>query len=692
MNFDARGIVEAPSEVSIVKVVAIVQARMGSTRLPNKVMKLIDGIPMIELLLTRLARAKLIDEVMVATVEGPLNKPLNNHVTNLGYRCFVGSENDVLDRYLQAAQSTNADVIVRITGDCPLVDPGLVDEVVRQFKLANVDYFSNTLPPTFPDGLDIEVFTYAALERAALEACKPHDREHVTPYLRESGQFKKACMRHSENLSRLRWTVDEAKDFDVICKVFSHFAPDIHFTWQQVLQLQLSQPVAFAANQNLIRNEGATMGNGQKLWKRAKQIIPGGNMLLSKRAEMFLPDQWPAYFSKAKGCKVWDLDGNEYIDMSIMGIGTNILGYGNQEVDDAVRGTIDAGNMSTLNCPEEVYLAEKLIELHPWADMVRLARSGGEANAIAIRIARAASGKDKVAICGYHGWHDWYLSANLGDDKNLAGHLLPGLEPNGVPKNLRGTVFPFNYNNYAELEALVNDHDIGVIKMEVVRNLGPEDNFLHKVRKLATERGIVLIFDECTSGFRETFGGLHKKYGVEPDMAMFGKALGNGYAITATIGKREVMEAAQTTFISSTFWTERIGPTAALKTLEVMERTRSWESITHVGMNIRNGWQQLADKFDLKIDHWGLPSLTGFTFQSSNALAYKTLLTQEMLSKGYLAANSVYVCTEHTPEVLDGFFFALESIFSLVKECEDGRDVMSLLKGPICHGGFKRLN
>lgn len=434
------------------------------------------------------------------------------------------------------------------------------------------------------------------------------------------------------------------------------------------------------------------MGTGQKLWKRAKQIIPGGNMLLSKRAEMFLPDLWPAYFSKAEGCAVWDLDGNRYLDLSIMGVGTNILGYAHPEVDDAVRGAIAAGNMSTFNCPEEVYLAEKLIELHPWADMVRFARSGGEANAIAVRIARAASGRDKVAICGYHGWHDWYLSANLGDDDSLDGHLLPGLEPRGVPRNLRGTVFPFNYNNYAELEALVNAHDIGVIKMEVVRNKGPEDNFLQKVRKLATDRGIVLIFDECTSGFRETFGGLHKKYGVEPDMAMFGKALGNGYAITATIGRREVMEAAQSTFISSTFWTERIGPTAALKTLEVMERARAWDTITDTGTQIRKRWQALADKYRLPINHWGLPALTGYSFESKDALAYKTYVTQEMLAKGFLASNCVYVSTAHTPEVVDAYFEALDGIFAAIRECEDGRDVQTLLKGPICHSGFKRLN
>ncbi len=674
------------------KVVAIVQARMGATRLPNKVMKLIGGVPMIELLLSRLSLATEVNQIIVATSVDGRNQPLVDQARRLGFECIQGSENDVLDRYLQAAKAAKADVVIRITGDCPLVDPALVDEAIRQFKAAGVDYLSNTSPPSYPDGLDIEVFTYAALERAATETDKAYDREHVTPYLRTAGQFRQATMQNEEDLSVLRWTVDEPADFAVISNIFAHFTPEIHFTWRQVLELQRSHPELFAANQQLLRNEGATLGTGQKLWKRAKRVIPGGNMLLSKRAEMFLPEQWPAYFSKAKGCKVWDLDGNEYIDMSIMGIGTNILGYGHPEVDAAVQQTVLAGNMSTFNCPEEVYLAEKLIELHPWADMARFARSGGEANAIAIRIARAATGKDKVAICGYHGWHDWYLSANLGDDKSLDGHLLPGLEPNGVPRNLRGTVFPFNYNRYDELETLVNAHDIGVIKMEVVRNQGPEDNFLHKVRQLATDRGIVLIFDECTSGFRETFGGLHKKYGVEPDMAMFGKALGNGYAITATIGRREIMEAAQSTFISSTFWTERIGPTAALKTLEVMERLQSWDTITSIGLAIRQRWQQLADQHGLKIDHWGLPALTGFTIQSPNALAYKTLITQEMLAKGYLAGNSVYVCIEHTPEIIDGYFNTLDPIFGLIKECEEGRDVTTLLKGPVCHAGFKRLN
>jgi glutamate-1-semialdehyde 2,1-aminomutase len=672
--------------------IAIVQARLGSTRFPNKVMRLIGGVPMIELLIKRLKNAKKVDRVVLATSNDAKNLPMVEYMRQSGVEVYQGSEEDVLDRYYQAALVNGADTVVRITGDCPLVDAALVDQMITQYEHLGVEYISNRYPPTFPDGLDIDVFSFESLAKTWREAVKPYDREHVTPFFYDSGLFKASNLEHSEDLSLERWTVDEPEDFSVISSVFEHFKPNIDFSWLDVMELRQRQPDLFAANRHLIRNEGGTLGTGQKLWRRARRIIPGGSMLLSKRSEMFLPDQWPAYFSKAKGCRVWDLDGRELIDMSIMGIGTNTLGYGNTEVDNVVIETVKSGNMSTLNCPDEVYLAERLVEIHPWADMVRLCRSGGEANAVAIRIARAASGKDKVAICGYHGWHDWYLSANLSDDKSLDGHLLPGLEPNGVPRNLKGTVFPFRYNEFAELETLVSSQNIGTIKMEVVRNCEPYDGFLHKVRKLASEKGIVLIFDECTSGFRQTFGGLHKLYGVEPDIAMFGKALGNGYAITAVVGRRSVMEAAQSTFISSTFWTERIGPAAALKTLEVMEKTRSWELITSIGLLVRKGWQDLADRHRLKIEHWGLPALAGFTICSQNALAYKTLITQEMLSKGYLAGNSFYACTEHSEEIVNDYLAALDSIFAMISECEAGRDVLSLLKGPICHSGFKRLN
>ena len=433
------------------------------------------------------------------------------------------------------------------------------------------------------------------------------------------------------------------------------------------------------------------MGKGQKLYSKAKQIVAGGNMLLSKRPEMFLPEQWPSYFSKSKGCEVWDLDGKKYID-TLMMPGTNSLGYNYEEIDEAVKETINSGNMSTLNAPEEVELTERLVELHPWADMARFARSGVEANSVAIRLARAASGKDNVAFCGYHGWHDWYLASNLSDSKGLDGHLLPGLDPHGVPKNLKDSVHPFEYNNFDKLEELVKTKNIGVVIMEVYRNKEPENNFLHRVRKLANEHNIVLVFDECTSGFRKNFGGLHKLYDVEPDVAMFGKALGNGYAVTAVLGKREVMQAAEKSFISSTFWTERIGSSAALATLKAMDKEKSWEKITSMGEEINKEWIKLSQEYELPITISGLAALTTFTFKSKNALAYKTLITQEMLKKGYLAATAVYVCTAHTPEIIKTYLENLKPLFQTIKECEEGRDIMTLLEGPIAHGGFKRLN
>ena len=435
------------------------------------------------------------------------------------------------------------------------------------------------------------------------------------------------------------------------------------------------------------------MNKGQNLYEKAKTIIPGGTMLLSKRPEMFLPDHWPSYFSEAKGCIVKDLDGTELLDMSIMGIGTNSLGYGNHEVDSAVINTVRKGNMSSLNCPEEVYLAEKLIEINPWADMVRFARSGGEANSIAIRIARAASGKDNVAVCGYHGWHDWYLSANHNGNDDLSGHLIPGLSPKGVPKNLKNSVFPFNYNDYESLLNIVENNNIGIIKMEVIRNFEPKDGFLNKVRDLATKKNIVLIFDECSSGFRETFGGIFQKYNVEPDMVMFGKTIGNGYALTAVVGRRSVMEAAQNTFISSTFWTERIGPTAALATLKVMEREKSWTKITHTGKKMQNGWLSLAANHDLDITVSGIPAMSSYSFNSRNSMEYKTLITQEMLKKGFLASTIFYACTEHTDKHLSNYFDELDKIYKTISKCESEKlNINTLLEGPVCHSGFKRLN
>jgi len=703
-----------PVEAGRMTTLAIVQARTSSSRLPGKVLLPLQGVPLILFQLERLRRCRRIDRLVLATSSDPSDDALAYQVAQAGVTVFRGDLHDVLERFRVCAAQEQASVVVRLTGDCPLADPALIDELVEAFHSGDWDYLANCVDEqqlTVPDGFDAEVFKAGLLERAAEAARLPSEREHVTPWMRSlAAGLRWGHFRHEPARPYYRVTVDDPVDLEVVNQIVAALHPvDPGFGVDAVVAYLEAHPELAGRNLVTIRNEGflksladdaaaepasasAGAGKGQALWQRAKQLIPGGNMLLSKRAEMFLPEQWPAYFSRAKGCRVWDLDGRELIDMSIMGIGTNLLGYGHPEVDAAVAATVAAGNMSTLNCPEEVWLAERLVQLHPWAEMARFARSGGEANAIAIRIARAATGRDTVAICGYHGWHDWYLATNIQNDSGLEEHLLPGLEPRGVPRALAGSVQPFSFNRLDQLEAIACRHDLAAVKMEVQRTQPPDPGFLEGVRELCSRLGIVLIFDECTSGFRETFGGLHKKYGVEPDMAMFGKALGNGYAITATIGRRSVMDAAQSSFISSTFWTERIGPTAALKTLEVMERERSWERATAIGEQLRNGWQRLADRHGLTISHNGLPALAGFAIDSPRALHYKTLITQEMLKRGYLAGTSTYTCLAHTPDVIEPYFLALDAVFALIAECEAGRPVEDLLEGPICHAGFRRLN
>ena len=671
----------------------IIQARMDSSRLPGKVLADIGVKPLLEFLICRLKLCKHIQEIIIATTTKSNDTPIVNLGKKIDIKVVRGSENDVLDRFEVAAKNTNSNCLIRITGDCPLIDPSLVDEAIVIFKNNSYDYLSNGIEETFPDGLDIEIFTKEALFKANKYCINSSDREHVTPWIKNNNSLKIGSIINKKKQGNFRWTVDEKEDLQVVRNIVKFFDGKYDFHWERIIDLYTKKPNFFKANLKLIRNEGAKLSKGQKLWKRAKKVIPGGNMLLSKRPEMFLPNLWPTYFSKAKGCDIWDLEGTRYHDMSIMGIGTNILGYGNPEVDFVVQEVINKGNMSTLNCPEEVLLAEKLIELHPWAEMVRFARSGGEANAIAIRIARAASGLDKIAICGYHGWHDWYLATNLENNSRLEEHLLPGLMPNGVPKALKGTVYPFSYNKLDQLEDIVKKNKIGAVKMEVQRSDPPLPGFLEGVKSICKENNIILIFDECTSGFRENFGGLHKKYKIEPDMAMFGKALGNGYAITSIIGKREIMEAAQSSFISSTFWTERIGPTAAIKTLEVMEKEKSWETITRKGDRLKSSWEELGKKYLLPIKTGGISALANFRFESENNSAYKTLISQEMLKKRFLAANCVYLSIAHTDDIIDSYLNALDEVFTLIKDCEEGhKDIQNLLESDICHNGFKRLN
>lgn len=436
------------------------------------------------------------------------------------------------------------------------------------------------------------------------------------------------------------------------------------------------------------------MNSGQKLWKRAVKIIPGGNGLLSKRPDRYAPDIWPVYYAKADGVRVTDLDGRTYIDMAQMGIGSAILGYAHPEVTEAVIRAAKDGVCSSLNCPEEVYLAERLLELNPGMGGVRFARTGGEAMALAIRIARVASGRTKVAFSGYHGWSDWYLAANLGRGDVLGDHLLSGLTAQGVPVGLTNTAIPFLYNNVADFEQVLDQHpEVGVICIEGTRYDFPTQEFLNAISKVAIKRNIVLVSDEITSGWRMTDGGVYKLNGFAPDIVVYSKAMGGGFAIAAIVGRAEVMDAAQKTFASSTMWTERVGFAAALATIGVLTRERAWEHLIRIGDRIGKGWMDLADRHGISIKVTDFkPLITMKLGYGDRNNALLTLYIQEMLDRGYLAAPSVYVSLAHTDAVIDEYLSAADEVFAILADAAVAGDEEHRLRTRTRSDAFTRLN
>jgi glutamate-1-semialdehyde 2,1-aminomutase len=432
----------------------------------------------------------------------------------------------------------------------------------------------------------------------------------------------------------------------------------------------------------------------QTLYREAKRLIPGGVQLASKRPEQYAPDKWPAYFSEARGCEVFDLDGRRYLDFATSGIGSCLLGYAHPGVTAAVLRRVQLGSMSTLNSPEEVALAHLLLGMHPWAQKIRLARTGGEALAIAIRIARAATRRDVIAFCGYHGWSDWYLAANLGDTNALAGHLLPGLSPAGVPQALRGTVLPFTYNKVDELRKIVREQGgrLAAVVMEPTRSVMPTDGFLQDVRQLCDEAGARLVFDEVTTGFRLHRGGIHLALGVMPDIAVFAKAIGNGHPIAAIIGKASTMDAAQESFISSTYWTEGVGPTAAVATLQEMQRVDVPAHVRRVGTSVREILSTLAASAGVALQLTGPPAQTYLAFDGAQADALMTLFITRMLDKGFLCGGAFYPTMAHDDQAIQAFAQAAEPVLAEVSQALRADDVLQRIGGKIRHSGFRRLN
>ena len=660
----------------------IVQARQTSKRLKNKIFMKLGDAPVISFLHSRLKKIKNAN-LVYAIPDNKRNDKLHKVLKKLGANIFRGSEDDVLDRFYKAAKKFKAENIIRITGDCPFNDPQIIKKILRLFLKKKVDYISNVVPPSFPDGFDVEVFHISTLEKVKRIVKNQHDKEHVTSFLRREKSFKKYNFSLNKDYNYMKLSMDTIDDLKNIKKVFKLLKYDKNFSYKDVIN---NKKIKKLFEDKIIMKDNLRVKNkkSQTHWKKAKKLIPGGNMLLSKNPDRHLKNFWPAYYKSARGCKIKDFDNNIYTDLYLMGVGTNILGYGNKEIDNAVKKSLSNGNMSSLNCFEEVQLAENLIKIHPQFDMAKFAKTGGEANSIAIRIARAASGRDKVAICGYHGWHDWYLAAGLnkGGNKNFRGHLANDLGINGVPKSLKKTTFTFEYGNYQQFNKIINENNIGVVKMEVCRKSLPDKKFIKHVREKTKKKNIVLIFDECTTGFRQSFGGIHKTIKIYPDMLILGKALGNGYPITCILGKESIMRSVQKTFITSTFWSERSGYVAALKTLEIMKRTRSWEKISKIGKNLQTNWSNMFASHGIDSEIFGFPAITGFAFKNNHDL-YRKFITQEMLKSNILAGSIVYASVSQTESILNSYFDKFYQIIKKISYCEHGSDIKKYLNAEL---------
>jgi glutamate-1-semialdehyde aminotransferase/spore coat polysaccharide biosynthesis protein SpsF (cytidylyltransferase family)/predicted dehydrogenase len=650
------------SEPSEGPVVAIIQARMGSSRLPGKSLAEIEGRPMLWHVIQRVKRATLVDRVVVATSIAPADDAIEKMCREDGVPCYRGSENDVLDSFYHAARAEKAVRVVRITADCPLIDPEVIDRVVRRFQRGDLDYASNAMVRSYPDGLDTEICSFSALERAWHGATKTSEREHVTPYLR-SGKFRIANVENNSTIlyQHFRWTVDETADLEFIRAVYKAFRERKGFGMEDVLELIEKTPGLAKMNSEIVSNRGYYKSlfeearvaaaprrpiEQSKAWiERAQKVIPGSSQTFSKGSNQHVRGVAPMFLVRGKGCRVWDVDGNEYIDY-IQGLLPNILGYAHEEVNGAVSEQLAQGHSFSLPHPLEVELAERLARLIPCAEKVRFGKNGSDATSGAVRASRAFTGRERIACCGYHGWQDWYIGSTT---RNA-----------GVPQSVRALTHPFAYNDLVSLERLLREHknEFAAVIMEPVNFWPPAAGFLDGVRNLAHEHGALLIFDEICSGFHFGLGGAQKRFRVTPDLACFGKAMGNGFPIACVVGKADVMKVFEDIFFSFTFGGEVASMAAAMKVLDVLEATDALVRMEANGRVLQEGLNALAKEAGLqnRVQCIGYPFWSLIKFldaDGKDSLLVRSLFTQECVKRGVLLLATHNMTAAHDPLAIE---------------------------------------
>lgn len=667
--------------------VAIIQARLRSTRLPGKVLLDLGGKTALERVVERCRAIPGVSDVVVALPDGPADAPLRAHCDRLGFRFSAGSESDVLDRYYQAARAARADVVLRITSDCPLLDPAVAGRVLRALLESGADYANNVCPPTFPDGLDVEAFRFSALELAWRKARKPAEREHVTVYLRDHPElFRFAAVTHSRDLSDFRWTLDEPRDLEFLRAVFGKI--NGRSGMEDILKLLKKEPALMKINDGIKPNEGYYKGflkespikakriqlaRSRELYARARGLIPGSSQTFSKGPDQFVRGAAPLFLKRGKGARVWDVDGNQYLD-TVMALAPVSLGYADPDVNAAVGAQLEDGTILSQPHPLEAEVAGTLREIVPGAEMSRFLKNGSDATSAAVRVARAATERDMIAAGGYHGWHDWYIGTTT--------------RSVGVPVAIRRLTKTFVYNDISSLYRLFrqNPGRIAAVILEPVGVEEPKNDFLNEVAALTKTNGALLIFDEVVTGFRLSLGGGQEHFGVQADLCCFGKAMANGFPLSAVTGRKKYMRLFEAVFVSTTFGGELLSLAAAQATLSKM---RSRPIIPHLwqqGRRLRDGFNTLARETGMEKHARcvGLPPHSVIPFTAASGEAWwdlKSLFQQECVRRGLLFMATHNPCWALTPAEVDQALRVYAAVLPLAREAVETRSVRRRLEG-----------
>lgn len=678
------------------RTVAVIQARMGSSRLPGKILKPLAGTPMLGRVVAAARGVSDIDAIVVATSDAPTDDAVVAWCAEVGIDCFRGSETDVLDRFAKAAATAEAEIAIRLTGDCPFLDPAVIAETVALRRVTGAAYASNVSPPTWPDGLDCEVMARDALDAAAAEADRPSDREHVTPFIRaDRVRFPAVNLTCPiPGAQDRRWTVDTPEDFvraEALALKASARAgidPSGPFRWTDLLfcddaaevvaetrnagyQISLAAESADGSNRSPRRFD-----RSKSMLARAEKTIPTGAQTFSKSKLQFPVGAAPLFLTAGRGGRVWDVDGNEYVDM-VNGLLCVSLGYCDPDVDAAVRAQLDRGVSFSLATELETALAERLVELIPAAESVRFAKNGSDATSAAVRIARAASGRDRIVACGYHGWHDWYIGSTV--------------RSRGVPAAVRAQTNTVPYNDLDAVEAVLKAHpgEVAGLIMEPANVAAPKPGYLAALKDLLHAHGAYLIFDEVITGFRFSLGGAQELFGVAPDLACFGKGMANGLPLSAIVGRADLMAEFEHIFVSGTFGGEALSLAAAIAVVDKMRRDPVIETINAKGAALTEAVTGLISENGLEsvmtlvgFDPWRILSIQDQP--GADAMAIKTLLISEMAQRGVLTLGSHNISYAQTEADLSQVVGAYRAVLPILADKLDrGRLVEELPVPPL---------